>query len=96
MTMQTRLSAKGQVVLPKAARLGKGWGSGQRLDVIDLPGGVFLKEHPDEAARSNADDVFDRLREIASRHPRSDMSDEDALHASIEDAVRRDEATKSR
>ena len=96
MVMQTRLSAKGQVVLPKATRLRKGWASGLRLDVIDFPGGIFLKEHPDESARSNADDVFDRLREIAARHPPSDTSDEQALQYSIEDAVRRDEATKSR
>lgn len=96
MIAQTRLSAKGQVVLPKATRLRKGWASGLRLDVIDVPGGVFLKEHPDDSARSSVEEVFDRLHEIAARYPRSEISDEQALLLSIDDAVRRDEATKSR
>ncbi len=95
MMMQTRLSAKGQVVLPKATRVRKGWASGLRLDVIDFPGGVFLKEHPDTSARSSADDVFDRLREIAARRSHLDITDDEALRVSIEDAVRRDESTKS-
>jgi bifunctional DNA-binding transcriptional regulator/antitoxin component of YhaV-PrlF toxin-antitoxin module len=95
MTMQTRLSAKGQVVLPKATRVSKGWVSGLQLDVIDFPGGVFLKAHPAASSRSGADEVFDRLREIAARCPRLDISDEEALDVSIEDAVRRDESTKS-
>ena len=39
----TRLSSKGQVIIPKDVRDGKGWKSGDELIVEDRPDGVLLK-----------------------------------------------------
>ncbi|HUI44041.1 MAG TPA: AbrB/MazE/SpoVT family DNA-binding domain-containing protein [Terriglobia bacterium] len=39
----TRLSSKGQVVLPKAIREAHGWQPGTRLAVQEVPGGVLLR-----------------------------------------------------
>jgi AbrB family looped-hinge helix DNA binding protein len=41
--MQTKVSTKGQVVLPKAIREKRRWKAGTRLTVEDRPEGVLLK-----------------------------------------------------
>lgn len=41
--METKVSTKGQVVLPKAIRDRHAWTSGTRLIVEDRPDGVLLK-----------------------------------------------------
>ncbi len=41
--METKVSTKGQVVLPKAIRDKHAWKSGTRLIVEDRPDGVLLK-----------------------------------------------------
>jgi AbrB family looped-hinge helix DNA binding protein len=43
MSMQTRLSAKGQVVIPKDLRDRLRWTQGEPLEVIETPDGVLLK-----------------------------------------------------
>ncbi len=39
----TILSSKGQVIIPKPLRDALHWQSGQRLEVIDVDGGLLLK-----------------------------------------------------
>jgi len=39
----TRLSSKGQLIIPKPIRHRHGWDTGQELEVIDTEQGVFLK-----------------------------------------------------
>ena len=39
----TILSSKGQVIIPKPLRDALHWESGQRLEVIDVDGGLLLK-----------------------------------------------------
>lgn len=39
----TKLSSKGQVIIPKDVREGKGWKAGDELIVEDRPDGVLLK-----------------------------------------------------
>lgn len=42
----TRVSTKGQVILPKAIRQRRNWGPGTRLIVEETPEGVLLKPAP--------------------------------------------------
>ncbi len=42
----TRVSTKGQVILPKAVRQRRHWGPGTRLLVEETPDGVLLKAAP--------------------------------------------------
>ncbi len=42
----TRVSTKGQVILPKSIRQERRWDPGTRLIVEDTPDGVLLKEAP--------------------------------------------------
>ena len=46
MTAQTKLSAKGQIVIPKDVRDRLGWPQGSELEVIETAGGVLLRKPP--------------------------------------------------
>ena len=41
----TRLSSKGQVIIPKAIRQTHSWEPGQEFDVIETDDGVLLRPH---------------------------------------------------
>ena len=45
-TSTTRVSTKGQVILPKAVRVKRNWPAGTELVVEDTPEGVLLKAAP--------------------------------------------------
>ncbi|MDP2802022.1 MAG: AbrB/MazE/SpoVT family DNA-binding domain-containing protein [Phreatobacter sp.] len=57
----TRLSTKGQVVLPKAVRDAKNWPSGTELEVVPHPEGVLLRT-PAVAKRYTLDDLAGCLK----------------------------------
>lgn len=43
MNAQTRISAKGQVVIPKSVRDRLKWAEGEELEVVEAAGGVLLR-----------------------------------------------------
>jgi len=59
-SVKTRLSSKGQVVLPKAIRDKRGWGPGAELIVEERPEGVLLRRAA-KAEATRVEDVFGRL-----------------------------------
>lgn len=63
MTAQTRLSAKGQVVIPKDVRDRLGWAQGSDLEVVETAGGVLLRR-PHERKKLSVAEATARLREI--------------------------------
>src|SRR5271154_1244571 len=58
-SVKTRLSSKGQVVLPKAIRDKRGWGPGAELIVEERPEGVLLRRAA-KAEATRVEDVFGR------------------------------------
>jgi AbrB family looped-hinge helix DNA binding protein len=62
MNAHTKLSGKGQVVIPKAIRERLAWREGDALDVIETPGGVLLK--PSQTKRERI-----TIEEFRRRHP---------------------------
>jgi AbrB family looped-hinge helix DNA binding protein len=59
--LTTRISTKGQVIVPKSIRRSRHWEAGTRLTVEDTADGVLLKAAPAfEPKRS--DEVFGSLR----------------------------------
>jgi AbrB family looped-hinge helix DNA binding protein len=55
-SLKTKVSTKGQVILPKAIRDRRGWTAGAELIVEDRPEGVLLREAPRVEA-TKAEDV---------------------------------------
>lgn len=85
MNIATRLSAKGQVVLPKATRDRLGLKPGDVLDVIEQAGGVTLRPRPPAETGPTAAEVFARIRQILPYHgPRID---DDEIEAAILTAI---------
>ena len=78
----TIVSTKGQVVLPKAVRQSRRWGSGTRLIVEDTADGVLLKAAP-AFAPTDPHDVFGCLK------TRGKPKTLDEMNASIEAEVKR-------
>lgn len=56
----TKVSTKGQVILPKAIRRLRNWDAGTRLVVEDTPDGVLLKPAP-AFSRTRPGEVFAML-----------------------------------
>ena len=84
----TVVSTKGQVILPKAIRVSKGWGAGQKLVVEETRDGVLLRSAEPIFAPTEPADVFGSL----SHHGKS-LSDEDiekALRAAAKRRYARD------
>jgi len=66
----TKLSTKGQVILPKEIRDRRNWQSGMRLIVEETPEGVLLK--PERRFPSTTfDEVFGRLKGKTDGRPRT-------------------------
>ena len=75
---RTKLSSKGQVVLPRAVREAKAWRVGQILEVVSTHDGVLLKPVKRFEATS-LDDVIGCLRYKGSR--RKSIAEMDAAVA---------------
>ena len=80
--METRISSKGQVVLPKALRDKKHWKGGTRLIVEERPDGVLLK--PVEAKKKFTIDDWAGI--VKYKGPRKSIEE---MNAGIMDEVRR-------
>jgi AbrB family looped-hinge helix DNA binding protein len=63
MTAQTKLSAKGQVVIPKDVRDRLGWLQGVELELLDTGDGVLLRRKP-ERKRLTVEEATRKLREL--------------------------------
>jgi AbrB family looped-hinge helix DNA binding protein len=73
----TRVSTKGQVVLPKQIREAHHWAVGQELSVIDLPDCVILKKAPE--VETAWGDVVGKLAKYRKDKP---VTDEE-MHATV-------------
>ncbi|MHA3841818.1 AbrB/MazE/SpoVT family DNA-binding domain-containing protein [Sphingomonas aestuarii] len=67
MNAKTKLSAKGQVVIPKDVRDALGLKPGQTLDVVPTGGGVLLKPQRAKSGRSN-EEILASIRAITSKY----------------------------
>ena len=64
MNMYTRMSEKGQVVVPKALRDLKGWPAGTDLEVLDSGDGIFLRPRAEAKKGLTVGEAAARLRLI--------------------------------
>lgn len=61
MNARTKISAKGQIVIPKAGRDRRHWSEGDRLDVIETAGGVLLRPLQDRRERISIEEFRRRV-----------------------------------
>jgi AbrB family looped-hinge helix DNA binding protein len=88
MTKHTKVSAKGQVVIPKDVRDRLHWAPGTELEVVDGPAGVMLRAKPPERKKLPFDEALAQLRAIVNyKGPK--ITDEDAK-AGIDEMFRND------
>ena len=73
-SVATKVSTKGQVILPKAIRERRRWGPGTRLLVEDTPDGVLLKPAP-LFPPTRPEDVFGILKYSGPPKTLKDMDD---------------------
>lgn len=94
MTAQTRLSAKGQVVIPKDVRERLGLVAGTVFDVVELGGEVILKRKGAQT-QSGAEAVAGAVRDIQSfyRYDGPAVSFDD-MDRGVAEAVRKKWARK--
>jgi AbrB family looped-hinge helix DNA binding protein len=59
-SLKTKVSTKGQIVLPKAIRDRRGWGAGAELAIEERPEGVLLRALT-KAVPTRIEDVFGSL-----------------------------------
>jgi AbrB family looped-hinge helix DNA binding protein len=79
MTIQTKVSAKGQIVIPKDVRDRLSWDKGTPLEVVAGECGVFLRAVPKPSAES-FDAFTKRIRKIVNYKGKR-VSDDDAKEA---------------
>jgi AbrB family looped-hinge helix DNA binding protein len=63
MNAVTRLSSKGQIVIPKATRERLGLRAGQSLEVVETPDGILLRRVPTRGSLP-LEEAIQRIREI--------------------------------
>ena len=61
MNAQTKISAKGQVVIPKAVRDRLHWGEGEELEVVEAAGGILLRRKSQRPERISVDEFMRRI-----------------------------------
>lgn len=65
MNAQTKVSAKGQVVIPKDVRERLDWPQGSQLEVIETAGGVLLRK-PQGRTKLSFEEATARLRKVVN------------------------------
>jgi len=70
----TKLSSKGQVIIPKSVRDSKGWREGDELLVEIVPEGVLFRPLPD-VPRTSIEDVAGCLRYRGPRRSLAEMDE---------------------
>lgn len=85
MNAYTKVSAKGQVVIPKAVRDRLQWTEGEQLEVVEAAGGVLLRRKSPPRERITIDEFHRRI----PPHEGPPVPLEEMDKAILEEAARR-------
>jgi AbrB family looped-hinge helix DNA binding protein len=88
MNAVSKLSSKGQLVVPKEERDRLGWQASDRIEFVPLPDGVALRALPRDKQGLTAEQVFAELRKVV-RYTGPPVSDEDISAAGANAAAER-------
>jgi AbrB family looped-hinge helix DNA binding protein len=88
MNARTSLSAKGQIVVPKAVRDRLGWREGAAFEVIEHAGSISLRPVPEPGRARSVEDIWAAIRSRGC-YTGSRISDDDINKAGREAAAAR-------
>ena len=80
----TRISAKGQVVIPKVMRDRLGFKPGQRFDVVTTTSGILLLPLDPHKEGSTSEEVQARIDALAAKYPGPALSDDELNDATAQ------------
>jgi AbrB family looped-hinge helix DNA binding protein len=83
MGFETKISTKGQIVLPKAVRDRHGWPHGQIMEVVDIPGGVMLRAKPSQDDTKLTQEILERMR-VRAKTYKGPLLDDDAIKVAVD------------
>jgi len=87
----TKVSAKGQIVVPKALREQLGWEHGAKLEIVRNGNSLVLRR-PLTAGTIPVDEALVQLREIAAKYKGPPLSTEDlSWSAEVDRKTRKDD-----
>ena len=84
MTAQTKVSAKGQVVIPKSVREELGWPPGTKLEILQVGNAVTLRPAPKERRRLTMEEFISR-RPVYQGPPKSLEEIDEAVEAAMKE-----------
>ena len=80
--LQSKLSTKGQIIIPKPLRAAHNWQPGQKLLFVDTPDGILLKAEESPFAETRLDDVAGCLHYKGKTKSLEEMEEAIAMGAS--------------
>lgn len=60
--LQSKLSTKGQIIIPESVRAAHNWQAGQNLQIIDTPDGILVKSDSANFKQTSIEQVAGCLR----------------------------------
>ncbi|MGI4877042.1 MAG: AbrB/MazE/SpoVT family DNA-binding domain-containing protein [Janthinobacterium lividum] len=92
MGTRTKLSSKGQVVLPKSLRERHGWNAGREFEIVENHGSVTLRPVVAPEAGPSIDDILDGLW---AKHPyHGPKLTDDDMHAVVREMAAKNDARR--
>lgn len=85
MTAHTKVSAKGQIVIPKHLRDRLDWSIGTELEIEESPGGLVLRARHDPTKRIS----YEEFRRRMPKYDGPPISAEEMNEAILQEAARR-------
>lgn len=96
MNAVSKLSSKGQLVVPKAVRDRYGWKAGDQIELVESGAGVIMRAVPAAASGQTAAAVFAAIDAIVAAHGITPMGDAEARALAVQALVDADNKTRSR
>jgi len=91
----TKLSSKGQLVVPKAVRDRHGWKPGDEIELVESGAGVILRAVPTAASDVTAAQVFASIDAIVAGYAITPISDAEAMALALQAMAAADGKTRS-
>ncbi len=95
MNAVSKLSSKGQLVVPKSVRDRHGWKAGDQIELIESGAVVFMRAIPAVAAGICAAEVFAKIDAIVANSRIAPIDDAEARALAVQSMIAADNKTRT-